>query len=57
MDMRSVAGLIGERFRRQRSEQALLERDATDRLAQFNVVVGGGQRLGMADGDLVLAVA
>ena len=57
VDVGAVAGLLGQRLGRQRGHQAVLMGDAAHRLAQPDLVVGGTQRRGVADRQLVLAVA
>ena len=53
----AVAGLVGDRLGGQAGPQAVPERHAADGLPVQHVVIGGAQRVGVPDGELMLAVA
>ena len=53
----AVARLVGDRLGGQAGPQAVPEGHAADGLPVQHVVVGGAQRVGVPDGNLVLAVA
>ena len=57
VDVAAVARRVGPRLRRQRGDVAELRRDAADRLADEELLVGGRERRRMPGRDLLLAVA
>ena len=57
VDVAAVAGVVRPRLRRERGDEAVPRRDAADRLAHEQLLVGRLQRRRVRGRDLVLAVA